>query len=113
MNPEAIAERVTVWGPSNRSSSTAVRVTVAEKSSAGMVRVAGTVASDVSSLDRLTVRSVSLLVLCETVTMVVPPFSEILGSAIERVRVGTSSSVTFSSSELPMNPAALVETVTV
>ena len=71
-------------------SSTAVRVVVAELESAGMTRVAGRVASDRSSLERLTVRSSLVSVLRGTVTMVLPPFSKMLSSVIVRVRVGTS-----------------------
>ena len=109
----ASAEIVTVWGPSKIASSTAVRVTEAETCPMGMMSVAGTVASEVSLLKRLTVSALVVLVLRETVTEELPPFSEMLGSAIERIRVGTSSSVTSSCSESPVNPSASAEMVTV
>ncbi len=92
MKPGALAETVTTWLPSKRVSSTAVSGKIVETCPAGMVAEDGTVASDSSLLRRLTMSSPAVSVFRETVTVVLPPFSEMLGSSIERVRVAVKSS---------------------
>ncbi len=80
--------------PSAIPSFIAVRGTVAEDCSEPKLTVAGTVASDVSLLERLTSRLSKKPVLRVIVTVAVPPFSEMLAGATETLRVATSSSVT-------------------
>ena len=74
-------------------SSTAVTVKLTEAWPAGMVTVAGTVASVMSSLASVTISSPVVSVLRETVALLVP-VSVIEAESMFSVSVGTSSSVT-------------------
>ncbi len=93
LNPVAEAVIVTVCVPSTIASSTAAKVTVTEDCPAGIVTVAGTVASVVSLLDRFTVRAAVVFVLRLIVTVVAaePAFSATEAAATLTVSVGDSA----------------------
>ena len=86
---------VTVWVPSRRLSSTAEMVKVVVSLLSGKVAVAGTVASVVSSEERLTVRDPAVAVRVR-VTRLEPPFSEMVASATSTVMVSASVTSTVS-----------------
>ena len=86
--PVEVALMFTVCVPSSRASSTALISKVADACPAGIVTVAGTVASEVSSLLRLTMTSKVVSVLLRvTVAVVVPAFSLMESALTEMVSV--------------------------
>ena len=99
--PAAEAVSVGVWLPSTRPSSTAATAKVADAWPAGIVTVMGTVAADVSSLARVTTRSVSNPALRETVAVAAfaPAASETVERSRVSVSVGTNSVAPMSSPE--------------
>ena len=78
----ADAVTVTDWVPSTVDSLTPVISKVTESLPSGMVTLAGTVASVVSLLVKLTVRSPTVPELRDTVAVETPPFSSIEGDPI-------------------------------
>ena len=96
VNPASEAVIVTSCVPSTSPSSTASIEKVTDASPAGIVTESGTVASVVSSLDRLTTSSFAVSVLRVTVAVVAPApaASETDAAAIRSVSRGVSSSST-------------------